>query len=470
MTFDDLRLSEPILRAVRSQGYTQPTPIQQQALPHVAAGKDVLGCAQTGTGKTAAFALPIIHRLATSPNAADAARRNGRRHRASGQGGRSVRALVLAPTRELAAQIQESFATYGQHTSIRAIAIFGGVNQNPQVQALREGVDVLVATPGRLLDLLGQRLVDLGQVEVLVLDEADRMLDMGFLPDIRRILKTLPEVRQNLLFSATMPAPIRKLADDILRDAAYVEANPVSSAAPQVSHWVHHVAKADKPDLLTCLLHDTPFSRALIFTRTKHGADKVVRKLSKAGLPAVAIHGNKSQNARTRALEQFRSARSPVMVATDIAARGIDVDDISHVINFDLTSEPEVYVHRIGRTGRAGASGAAISFCTEEDRDSLRAIERLIDGRLKEAEAPSGYVATHPVRQPATRERSRNSNAAVTRRPSPTPQDSATTVESPRRRRRKRSSRQRRRSDSTTSTSPRRPASAQHGQSVTRSV
>jgi len=387
MRFEDLRLIEPLLRAVRSARYDHPTPIQTQAIPLVLAGRDVLGCAQTGTGKTAAFALPILQRL------------SHRSARATSPADR-VRALVLCPTRELAQQIHDSFCTYGRHTNVRSTVVFGGVKQGSQVRALRSGVEVLIATPGRLLDLMGQKLVSLAGVEVLVLDEADRMLDMGFAPDIRRILTHVPRQRQTLLFSATMPPPIRKLAGDILDNPVPVQVARVSSAAPSVDHWVYHVEKLEKPELLVRLLEDTPYTRALVFTRTKHGADKVVRKLFKAGVPAAALHGNKSQNARTRALAEFRSAKTPVLVATDIAARGLDVEDISHVINFDLTHEPETYVHRIGRTGRAGATGIAVSFCTSQEHDDLRAIEQLMREPLQLApDSPGkGYAPPAPIR------------------------------------------------------------------------
>jgi ATP-dependent RNA helicase RhlE len=393
MHFEDLRLDEPLLRAVRSAGYETPTPIQAQAIPHILAGKDVLGCAQTGTGKTAAFALPILHRL--SQRSAEA---TGKR--------RGVRTLVLSPTRELAQQIHDSFRTYGRFTKLRQTAIFGGVNQNPQVRAVRNGAEILIATPGRLLDLMNQRLVNITGTEILVLDEADRMLDMGFLPDLRRIFAQVPNKRQSLLFSATMPAPIRKLAGDILHNPVSVEVTPVSSATPLVDHWVHHVEKPNKPTLLLSLLEKTQHTRALVFTRTKHGADKVVRNLTRAGVPAAALHGNKSQGARTKALREFRSAQTRVLVATDIAARGLDVDDISHVINYDLTPEPETYVHRIGRTGRAGASGTAVSFCSAEEHDNLRAIERLICKPLQRADG--GPANANP---PAARRGERSAQA-----------------------------------------------------------
>ncbi len=377
MQFEDLRLLEPLRRAVREAGYSEPTAIQEAAIPHVLAGRDLLGCAQTGTGKTAAFALPILQKLGS--HRARGARRPG-----------AVRALVLCPTRELAQQIHDSFVTYGRHSGLTYAVIFGGVNQNPQAKALRAGIDILVATPGRLLDLLGQELVTLAAVETLVLDEADRMMDMGFLPDLRRILAQLPRERQTLLFSATMPTPIRELANKILRDPVPVQVSRVSSPAPTVAHWVHHVEKAAKPALLVELLAQSPGTRALVFTRTKHGANKLVRHLLGSGVNAAAIHGNKSQGARTRALAAFRSAETPVLVATDIAARGLDVDDISHVINYDLTADPETYVHRIGRTGRMGTKGTAVSFCTADERDDLKSIERLLQAPLQQVGRSSG--------------------------------------------------------------------------------
>jgi ATP-dependent RNA helicase RhlE len=385
MTFRDLRLSEPILRAVLAEGYTIPTPIQVKAIPHVLAGRDVLGCAQTGTGKTAAFALPILDRLGQS-------RPTAHRHTGGSEGRtsgvrtagktpashRPIRVLILAPTRELAAQIDESFSAYGRHTPLRHAVIFGGVNQNPQARALREGIDVLVATPGRLLDLMQQGLVDLRHVEVLVLDEADRMLDMGFIRDIRKIIAKVPTQRQTLLFSATMPAEIRELANAILRRPLHVQVAAASLAADTVEQSVYLVEKTSKPAMLEYFLNHNAVTRALVFTRTKHGADKVVRHLLRSGIRAEAIHGNKSQNARTRAMSRFKSSAPPVLVATDIAARGLDIDEISHVINYDVPNEPETYVHRIGRTGRAGASGLAVSFCGSEERPYLKDIERLI--------------------------------------------------------------------------------------------
>jgi len=389
MQFEDLRLTEPLLRAVRTAGYVHPTPIQTEAIPLVLDGRDVLGCAQTGTGKTAAFALPMLQQLSQRSHPADGQRRKG--------SGKRVRALVLCPTRELAQQIYESFRTYGRYTGVRQTVVYGGVNQNPQARALRAGVDVLIATPGRLLDLMQQRLASISSTEILVLDEADHMLDMGFLPDLRRILTHVPRERQTLLFSATMPTPIRKLADDILKTPVPIQVARVSSAAPSVDHWVHHIEKSEKMGLLLHVLTQTPYSRALVFSRTKHGADKMVKRLAKSGVPAAALHGNKSQGARTRALADFRSGKAPVLIATDIAARGLDVDDISHVINYDLPPEPETYVHRIGRTGRAGATGIAVSFCDSAERNYLRAIERLIREPLQRAANPPGISAPPPV-------------------------------------------------------------------------
>jgi ATP-dependent RNA helicase RhlE len=364
MLFAELRLAEPILRALITEGYVAATPVQAAAIPPALAGKDVLGSAQTGTGKTAAFALPILHRLTHGERPATKV------HRA--------RCLVLAPTRELATQIATGFRTYGKHLGLRAAVIFGGVNQNGQVDLLRRGVDIIVATPGRLLDLMNQGHVDLSAIEFLVLDEADRMLDMGFIHDIRRIVAKVPERRQTLLFSATMPTEIRRLADTLLRDPTTVQIAPVVATAELIEQSVYHVEKKDKPALLAHLVKEVPMYRTIVFTRTKHGADRVVRHLHSRGIQAEAIHGNKSQNARQRALDRFKENKIPVLVATDIASRGIDVDDVSHVVNYDLTHEPETYVHRIGRTGRAGAKGSAVSFCDREELPNLRAIEKLL--------------------------------------------------------------------------------------------
>lgn len=369
MKFHELRLIEPILRAVAAEGYATPTPIQEKAIPQVLEGRDLLGCAQTGTGKTAAFALPILQRLMQSN---DHARGGYNGH------GRRIRVLVLAPTRELASQIAESFCVYGRHSGLRSTVIYGGVSQHPQTRALKEGVDILVATPGRLLDLMGQGCVDLGGVEVFVLDEADNMLDMGFIHDIRKITPHLPRQRQTLLFSATMPPEIRQLADSLLRKPVSVAVAPVASTVDAVEQSVYMVDKPFKPAMLTHFLNNNAVGRMLVFARTKHGADRLARHLSRAGIRAEAIHGNKSQNARNRVMSEFKSGSPPVLVATDIAARGLDIDDVTHVVNYDLPNVPEVYVHRIGRTARAGASGVAVTFCDHEERGLLRDIERLI--------------------------------------------------------------------------------------------
>lgn len=373
MPFKTLRLIQPLLSAVHSEGYKIPTAIQQEAIPHVLEGKDLLGCAQTGTGKTAAFALPIIQRLHENAPTHNTSRRAG-----AGRHSKPIRALILTPTRELAAQIGESFRVYGQNTSLRHTVIFGGVKQGSQTQALRRGVDILVATPGRLLDLLNQKQLSLGEIEIFVLDEADRMLDMGFIHDIRRLIALLPERRQTLMFSATMPREIRALAGTLLQNPVQVKVEAKSLAADTVNQVLYSVDHHSKPKLLEHLLANPEITRALVFTRTKHGADRVVRRLVHSDVAAEAIHSNKSQGSRLRALANFRGGKTSVLVATDIAARGLDVDDISHVFNYDLPNESETYIHRIGRTGRAGASGQAISFCCEDQRDLLRDIEKLL--------------------------------------------------------------------------------------------
>jgi ATP-dependent RNA helicase RhlE len=381
MQFQDLKLIEPLLRAVRAEGYDQPTPIQTQAIPHVLTGKDLIGCAQTGTGKTAAFALPILQRLATLTQ-------NKQRG--------VIRALVLSPTRELATQIGDSFAAYGRHTGLKHTVIFGGVGQHPQIQAVRRGVDILVATPGRLLDLMNQGAIRLNTIEIFVLDEADRMLDMGFIHDVRRVIATLPTKRQTLLFSATMPQDIQDLADRILINPVRVEVTPQATTVEKIEQSVFFVEKKDKRALLEHLLDDKAIRRVLVFTRTKHGANKLAQQLDRANIQSEAIHGNKSQTARERALANFKSGKTRVLVATDIAARGIDVDGVTHVINYDLPNEPESYVHRIGRTARAGASGIAYSFCDADERAYLRDIEKLIRLRVPVAnEHP--YVSSVPV-------------------------------------------------------------------------
>ena len=389
MKFSDLRLAEPILRAIAAEGYQNPSPIQAQSIPHVLAGRDLLGIAQTGTGKTAAFALPILHRLSTNAIIPRTNANNGTSH--------GIRCLVLSPTRELASQIADSFRAYGKNTRLRHAVIFGGVGQAPQVQALRQGVDVLVATPGRLLDLMNQGYVDLRSVETFVLDEADRMLDMGFIHDIRRIVPKLPRQRQTLMFSATMPPDIRELATTILRNPVTVQVAPVASTADRIEQSVYFVEKRNKPHLLVHFLNNTAVSRCLVFTRTKHGADRVAKHLTKAGIPADAIHGNKSQNQRERALANFKSGKTTVLIASDIASRGIDVEGISHVVNYDLSNEPEAYVHRIGRTARAGASGTAVSFCDNDERPYLAAIEKLIRDRLTVRNDHPTYREPNPV-------------------------------------------------------------------------
>jgi ATP-dependent RNA helicase RhlE len=369
MLFQDLKLIEPILRALKTEGYTTPTPIQAQSIPIILQHKDLLGCAQTGTGKTAAFAIPILQLLF----------QDKQQHKEQN----AIKTLILTPTRELAIQIDESFAAYGRHTGLKHTVIFGGVSQNPQTDTLRRGVDVLVATPGRLLDLMGQGHVHLNHIKILVLDEADRMLDMGFVNDVKKIIAKLPSNRQTLFFSATMPKEIQHLADSILHKPERVEVTPVASTADTIEQSLFFVDKGDKKLLLLHLLKDKDIKTALVFTRTKHGADKVVKDLAKAGITAEAIHGNKSQNARQRALANFKNRTTRVLVATDIAARGIDIDELTHVINFELPNIPETYVHRIGRTGRAGASGIALSFCDgEEELEYLADIHKLIAKKI----------------------------------------------------------------------------------------
>ena len=360
MTFQDLPLQPAILKAVAEAGYTSPSPIQAGAIPPVLAGRDLLGCAQTGTGKTAAFALPILQNLsAQTPQRP------------------CIRALILTPTRELALQIGDSFSAYGKHLKLRHTVIFGGVGQQPQVEALRRGVDILIACPGRLNDLIGQRLIDLSGIEIFVLDEADRMLDMGFVHDVKKVIAKLPRRRQTLLFSATMPKEIEELADSLLHDPAVVKVDPVSSTVDRIDQKLYFVEKKQKIELLAYLLQDKSIVNALVFSRTKHGADRIARLLNKAGITAAAIHGNKSQTARVNALEGFKAGKTRVLVATDIAARGIDISELSHVFNYDLPEVPETYVHRIGRTARAGADGVAISFCSTEEREYLAGIEKL---------------------------------------------------------------------------------------------
>ena len=364
MLFENLNVIEPILRALKSEGYTNPTPIQEQGIPVVLQRRDLLGCAQTGTGKTAAFAIPILQIL--------------HEEKKMQKGPKNIKALILTPTRELAIQIGESFMSYGEHTGLSHLVVFGGVSQVPQVNALRYGIDILIATPGRLLDLMNQRHISLQNINMFVLDEADRMLDMGFIHDVNRVIDKLPKKRQTLFFSATMPAEISKLADTILDSPVRVEVTPVSSTAEKVQQGVYFVEKENKPALLLHILKDMAIERALVFTRTKHGADKVAKFLNRADIHAEAIHGEKSQTARQNALSMFKTGQVRVLVATDIASRGIDVNELSHVINFELPNVAETYVHRIGRTGRAGLSGVALSFCDAEERAYLRDINKLI--------------------------------------------------------------------------------------------
>jgi len=366
-TFESLGLSEPLLRALAAENYTQPTPIQSRAIPALLAGRDLLGIAQTGTGKTAAFGLPLLQRLAENRKPLTP---------------RGARALILAPTRELAIQIDQSLKTYGRHMSFRHAVILGGVNQSRQVAAMKGGVDILVATPGRLLDLIKQHFVRLDGVGTLVVDEADRMLDMGFIKDVRRIVAMLPKDRQSMLFSATMPGEVVQLIGDMLRQPERIEVSPPTKTADRIEQRVIHIAQKDKRTLLSHLLRDEKLKRVIVFTRTKHVANRVSDHLERSGFSADAIHGNKSQNARQRALEGFKSGAVRILVATDIAARGVDVDDVTHVINFELPNEPESYVHRIGRTARAGAEGIAISFCDPAERSHLRNIEKLVKKQI----------------------------------------------------------------------------------------
>ena len=388
MTFETLQLAAPLLRALQAEGYDKPTPIQERAIPSILKGQDLLGCAQTGTGKTAAFSLPILQQLME----------NNQQPLTRGE----VRALILSPTRELALQIFESVEAYGRHTRLRHTVVFGGVNIERQKKALQGGVDILVATPGRLLDLLGQRALRLDQVQHFVLDEADRMLDMGFIHDIRRVVAQLPKRRQTLLFSATMPPEIRQLAEGLLYEPVQVSVTPVSSTAEKIEQSVFFVETSQKRQLLLHLLDNRSLQSVLVFTRTKHGANRLAKQLAQAGIRAEAIHGNKSQNARQNALDQFKSGRIRVLVATDIAARGIDVEELSHVVNYDLPNVPETYVHRIGRTGRAGASGVAYSFCAGDEQKFLRDINRLLKAPIPVAAGPD--LPPAPVERPERRE------------------------------------------------------------------
>ena len=398
--FTSLELAQPILRAIVDEGYTTATPIQGMSIPSLLKGEDLLGVAQTGTGKTAAFALPLLHRLS----------KNGVRPQ-----GRKPRALILAPTRELAGQIGDSLKAYSRYMHLRTSVVFGGVSIRPQIKTLAQGVHILVATPGRLIDLMNQRHVNMDDVEVFILDEADRMLDMGFIPDVRKIAAAVPKRRQTVLFSATMPKSIQGLAGSLLRDPVHVEVAPAATTAEKVEQQVLFVAKDKKRALVSNLLSDKDIERVLIFTRTKHGADRVARHLHQSGIQSDAIHGNKTQNARQRALTGFRNGRIRALVATDIAARGIDVDGVTHVINFDLPNEPESYVHRIGRTARAGATGVAISFCDHDERAYLRDIEKTIRQSVPVNEdhpfhAPEIANATAPAKGAPAGNRKRRRN------------------------------------------------------------
>jgi ATP-dependent RNA helicase RhlE len=392
MPFKSLKIIDPILKSLHEEGYTIPTAIQAEAIPIVLEGKDLLGSAQTGTGKTAAFAIPILQLL---------------KENAPLEKRKKIRSLIVTPTRELAIQIGDSFKAYGRHTGLTSTVIFGGVNQNPQTATLQNGVDILVATPGRLLDLMNQGFVSLKNIEIFVLDEADRMLDMGFIHDVKKIIAALPHKRQSLFFSATMPPEIVKLADTILHKPSKVEVTPVSSTADTIKQFIYFVDKGNKNSLLVELLKDKNIKTALVFTRTKHGADKVVKMLSRHLIKAEAIHGNKAQNARQRALSNFKAQTTRILVATDIAARGIDVDDLGHVINFEIPNIAETYVHRIGRTGRAGALGTAYSFCDAEEKAYLRDIEKLIAKKIPVIDDhPFPLMDHNPVPSPKPHQRS----------------------------------------------------------------
>ena len=398
MLFKELHLIAPILKALETEGYTEPTPIQEQSIPHILRGKDLLGCAQTGTGKTAAFAIPILQNLLLQQKE-DAHNPN-------------IKALILTPTRELAIQIDESFDAYGKHTGLRHAVVFGGVSQFQQTNELRRGVDILIATPGRLLDLIAQKFINLKNIKMFVLDEADRMLDMGFIHDVRKVIALLPQKKQTLFFSATMPPEITRLSSSILTNPVRVEVTPVSSTAENVDQHIYLVEKNDKRQLLIHLLKNNTIQNALVFTRTKYGADKIAKELYRANIKADAIHGNKTQSARQRALNNFKEGKIRVLVATDIAARGIDVDDLSHVINFELPNIPETYVHRIGRTGRAGQSGSALSFCDMEERSYLRDIHKLIEKTIPVVEGHPYASTMQFVQTPVVQNNSMNRRPA----------------------------------------------------------
>jgi ATP-dependent RNA helicase RhlE len=414
MQFKELNVIPTILKALEKENYAEPTPIQEKAIPLILSGRDLLGCAQTGTGKTAAFAIPTLQLLSKEkvPDTAD----------------RNIRALIVTPTRELALQIYDSFCTYGKYTKLRYCAIFGGVSQKPQEEKLQQGVDILVATPGRLNDLINQKRIDLKYIEIFILDEADRMLDMGFINDVKKIITNLPVKKQTLLFSATMPPDIAALSNTMLKNPAKIEISPVSSTVDTIEQYLYYVDKNNKKDLLLHILKDKSIVSALVFTRTKHGADRIVKQLSKEKVTAQAIHGDKSQGARQNALNNFKSKKLRILIATDIAARGIDIDELSHVINYDLPDIPETYVHRIGRTGRAGLGGVAISFCDFDEKEQLTAIENLIGKHLIE-------VKDHPFplmnNFPAIKATQPRRNASRTASPQPASTQAGTLKTSP---------------------------------------
>jgi ATP-dependent RNA helicase RhlE len=416
MTFQELNLIEPILKALKAEGYEKPTPIQEQAIPIVLKRKDLLGCAQTGTGKTAAFAIPILQILESEAG--------------SEKGKIAIKTLILTPTRELAIQINDSFRSYGKYTSQRSTVIFGGVSQKAQTDALRAGVDILIATPGRLLDLMTQGFIDLRHLKIFVLDEADRMLDMGFVHDVKKVIIKLPAKRQSLFFSATMPPVITKLADTILVNPLRVEVTPVSSTADTIKQAIYMVDKDKKKSLLIHLLKDESIKSMLVFTRTKHGADRVVKDLVRENIKAEAIHGNKSQNARQNALNNFKNGKTRVLIATDIAARGIDIDELSHVVNYEMPNVPETYVHRIGRTGRAGANGIALSFCDAEEKAYLADVQKLIGKKIPVVEDhPFPFTGKIPAPAPKQERRHSSGNNNATKKPTNTaPKKQGSTV------------------------------------------
>ncbi len=403
MSFASLGLSAPLLKAIQDQGYTKPTPIQKQSIPVILSQKDVLAGAQTGTGKTAGFTLPLLEMLSQNKRS-----------------GHSVRALILTPTRELAAQVGESVATYGKYLPFRSSVIFGGVSINPQIKQLQAGIDIVIATPGRLLDHMGQKTIDLKNIEFLILDEADRMLDMGFINDIKKILAVLPKKRQNLLFSATFSDDIKRLADSLLNAPALIEVAKRNTTSNNIKQTVHPVDRERKKELLVHLIKEGDWKQILVFTRTKHGANKLMAQLEKDGITAAAIHGNKSQNARTKALADFKSGEIRVLVATDIAARGIDIDQLPHVVNFELPNVPEDYVHRIGRTGRAGNGGEAISLVCIDEHDYLKNIEKLIKQEIEKTTikefTPDPFIKAEPIQQRSNQRNNRNRPKSATRR------------------------------------------------------